>query len=58
MTNIERIKQMTAEELATALYSFKECLSDCPMRKGSKHCYTLCAEKDALRKWLESEEQK
>lgn len=33
MTNHERIKQMTAEELAAALYAFKECTNDCPMAK-------------------------
>lgn len=55
MTNHERLKQMTAEELAAALYAYKECAANCPMAKGEKHCYTICAEEDVIRKWLESE---
>lgn len=60
MTNLERIQQMSAEELAEALYAFKNCeaiypTKKCPMLKGKKHCYYICTEEDVIRRWLESE---
>ena len=42
MTNHERIKQMTAEELAAALKAFQDCSANCPMANGKKDCDLVC----------------
>ena len=55
MTNHERIKQMTAEELAAALMAFKDCTADCPMAKGKKKCDIVCLNEPRIVDWLESE---
>ena len=54
MTNHERIKQMTAEELAAALKAFQDCSANCPMANGKKNCDLVCLYEDRIVKWLES----
>ena len=55
MTNYDRIKAMSVEEMADALFAFKECNKDCPIGKNRKHCYMLCDSESAIKKWLEME---
>ena len=57
MTNHERIKQMSAEELAAALYAFNNCTGDCPAMNGitgNKKCKLECLYPQRIRDWLES----
>lgn len=55
MTNYDRIKAMSVEEMADALFAFKECNKNCPMAKTQKRCYMICAEASVIKKWLEQE---
>lgn len=55
MTNYDRIKDMNIEEMADALFAFKECNRNCPMTKTQNRCYMICAEASVIKKWLESE---
>ena len=55
VTNYDRIKSMSVEEMANALFAFKECNKDCPIVKHRKHCYMLCDSESAIKKWLEQE---
>lgn len=56
MTNYDRIKAMSVEEMADALFAFKkECNKDCPIGKNRKYCYMLCDSASAIKEWLEQE---
>ena len=55
MTNYDRIKAMSIEEMADALLAFKECNKNCPIGKNRKYCYMLCDSASVIKKWLESE---
>ena len=54
MTNYDRIKAMSVEEMADALFAFKECdRKNCPMAKNHNRCYMICEEASVIKKWLE-----
>lgn len=56
MTNYDRIKAMNIDEMADALFAFKEeCNKDCPIGKNRKYCYMLCDSASAIKEWLEQE---
>lgn len=55
VTQFNRIKAMSVEDMADALFAFKECNKDCPIGKNRKYCYMLCDSESAIKKWLESE---
>ena len=55
MTNYDRIKAMSVEEMADALFAFKECNRNCPMTKTQNRCYMICSEASVIKKWLEQE---
>ena len=50
MTNYDRIKSMSVEEMADALFAFKECNRNCPMTKTQNRCYMICAEASVIKK--------
>lgn len=52
MTNADRIRAMSDEELAEFLSDFKDCAKNCLVGKGVKECSGLCATKDTLAVWL------
>ena len=52
MTNADRIRAMTGEELATMLKDYKDCSKNCIISNG-KHCYQICEEESVLLKWLQ-----
>lgn len=52
ITNAERIRAMSDEELATMLFDYKECNKNCIMSSG-KHCYEICEEESVILKWLQ-----
>ena len=52
MTNADRIRAMTDEELATMLKDYKDCSKNCIISNG-KHCYQICEEESVLLKWLQ-----
>ena len=51
MTNADRIRSMSDEELATMLKDYKDCSKNCIISNG-KHCYQICEEESVLLKWL------
>ena len=56
MTNFERIKNMSVEEMATMMYKISDCelrdCKNCPL--GScQHCGNIVE----IQKWLESEDE-
>ena len=52
LTNADRIRAMSDEELATMLFDYKECSKNCIMNSG-KHCYEICEEESCILKWLQ-----
>ena len=52
MTNADRIRSMSDEELATMLKDYKDCSKNCIISNG-KHCYQVCEEESVLLKWLQ-----
>ena len=52
MTNADRIRSMSDEELATMLKDYKDCSKNCIISNG-KHCYQICEEESVLLKWLQ-----
>ena len=52
MTNADRIRSMTDEELASMLKDYKDCSKNCIISNG-KHCYQICEEESVLLKWLQ-----
>lgn len=52
ITNADRIRSMSDEELAGMLWNFKECGKRCIMSNG-KHCYQICEEESVILKWLQ-----
>ena len=52
MTNADRIRAMSDEELATMLKDYKDCSKNCIISNG-KHCYQICEEESVLLKWLQ-----
>lgn len=55
MTNYERIKSMTVEEMAMSIYSRDHCLT-CPLFPGCKVSGVNCLEE--IEKWLMQEVDK
>lgn len=55
MTNADRIRNMTDEELAEILHSLKNKCGDCPVAKSSIFCSTFPTCKDAWLAWLRQE---
>lgn len=53
ITNADRIRAMSDEELAGFISDFKDCSGDCIVGHGVKDCYGLCATKDTLLIWLQ-----
>ena len=51
MTNADRIRAMSDEELAAMLKDYKDCNKNCIISNG-KHCYQICEEESVLLKWL------
>ena len=50
---------MSVEEMADALFAFKECdRNNCPMAKNHNRCYMICEEAPVIKKWLEQEVEK
>lgn len=54
ITNYERIKNMSVEEMADFLMGFKEC-RHCQVGRYKKDCWKICEYKETLDQWLESE---
>ena len=52
ITNADRIRSMTDEELASMLKDYKDCSKNCIISNG-KHCYQICEEESVLLKWLQ-----
>ena len=52
MTNAERIRSMSDEELAAMLKDYKDCNKNCIISNG-KRCYQICEEESVLLKWLQ-----
>ena len=52
LSNADRIRAMSDEELATMLFDYKECNKNCIMSSG-KHCYEICEEESVILKWLQ-----
>ena len=51
ITNADRIRTMSDEELAAMLFNYKECSKNCIMSNG-KHCYEVCDGESVILKWL------
>lgn len=52
LTNADRIRAMSDEELAHCLHSYKECAGDCIVGAGLKDCFFRCENQDSLVDWL------
>ena len=52
ITNADRIRAMSDEELAEFLSDFKDCAGDCFVGKGIKDCSGICATSETLGIWL------
>ena len=52
MTNADRIRAMSDEELAAMLKDYKDCSKNCIISNG-KYCYQICEEESVLLKWLQ-----
>lgn len=52
MTNADRIRVMSDEELAKFLSDFKDCVGDCLVGRGVKDCSGICATRETLKMWL------
>lgn len=52
MTNADRLRAMSDEELAEFLSDFKDCAGDCLVRRGVKDCSGICATRETLKMWL------
>lgn len=57
MTNADKIRSMSDEELAEFLSDFKDCAKDCLVGKGVKDCSEICATSETLRMWLQQPEE-
>lgn len=57
ITNADRIRSMSDEELAEFLSDFKDCAKDCLVGKGVKDCSGICATSETLRMWLQQPEE-
>ena len=57
MTNADRIRSMSDEELASMLKDYKDCSKNCIISNG-KHCYQICEEESVLLKWLQQPAEK
>lgn len=52
MTNADRLRAMSDEELAEFLSDFKDCAGDCLVGRGVKDCSGICATRETLKMWL------
>ena len=52
MTNADKIRAMSDEELAAMLKDYKDCNKNCIISNG-KNCYQICEEESTLLKWLQ-----
>lgn len=57
LSNSDRIRSMSDEELAEFLSDFKDCAKDCLVGKGVKDCSGICATSETLRMWLQQPEE-
>ena len=57
LSNADRIRSMSDEELAEFLSDFKDCAKDCLVGKGVKDCSGICATSETLRMWLQQPEE-
>lgn len=57
LSNADRIRAMSDEELAEFLSDFKDCAKDCLVGKGVKDCSGICATSETLRMWLQQPEE-
>ena len=53
VTNADRIRVMSDEELAEFLPDFKDCAGDCLVGRGVKDCSGICATRETLKMWLQ-----
>lgn len=53
ITNADRIRAMSDEELAEFLSDFKDCAGDCLVGRGVKDCSGICATRETLKMWLQ-----
>ena len=53
MTNADRIRSMSDEELSYFLSEFKDCGGGCLVGKGTKDCSGICATAVTLGIWLQ-----
>lgn len=53
LTNADRIRAMSDEELAIFMSEFKDCGAGCLVGEGIKDCTGLCATVDTLMIWLQ-----
>lgn len=52
LSNADRIRDMSDEELAEFLSDFKDCAGDCLVGRGVKDCSGICATRETLKMWL------
>lgn len=52
ITNAQKIRAMSDEELAAMLKDYKDCNKNCIISNG-KRCYQICEEESVLLKWLQ-----
>lgn len=59
MTNYEKIKSMSVEEISWAIVNMINCSNNCPMHDDCiklKSNMVLCTDQNNVRKWLEAEQ--
>lgn len=52
LSNADRLRAMSDEELAEFLSDFKDCAGDCLVGRGVKDCSGICATRETLKMWL------
>lgn len=52
ITNADRIRAMSDEDLASMLFAYKECGKNCIMSDG-KRCYQICDDESTILKWIQ-----
>lgn len=53
LSNADRLRAMSDEELAEFLSDFKDCAGDCLVGRGVKDCSGICATRETLKMWLQ-----
>lgn len=52
LSNADRLRAMSDEDLAEFLSDFKDCAGDCLVGRGVKDCSGICATRETLKMWL------